>query len=189
MRKKIIMILSLMSVSATASDLYTSTYFFKSGVIYPHIPTGIENKVSANTIKTKRSVYSASIYFDRHGSLTRESQEAIDKIANLTKERGARAYYISLIGHTSSYTLPSHSIKLNFWSSFWHNMKFHSVSRDTIANEVNRRILKVYNSLKNRDINTDKIYTENRMDRDPIATEATKDGKALNRRVTATLYY
>ncbi len=189
MIKKILMMLSLGTVAVTASDLYTSTYFSKSGVIYPHIDTGIDNRVSANTIMTKRSVYSAPIYFDRFGKFTKGSQKALARIADMIKERRSKNYYITLIGHTSSYTLPSHKIELNFWSSFWQDMKFRSTSRDTISDEVNRRILKVYSSLKDRDINTDRVYTENRMDRDPIATEATKEGKALNRRVTATLYY
>lgn len=189
MIKKILMILSLGSVVAVASDLYTSTYLIDSGVVYPRIPTGIENRVSANTIMTKRSLYSASIYLDRYGEFTKKSKNSLDKIANLIEDRGTKTYYITLIGHTSSYTLPSHSIKLNFWSSFWHNMKFRSTSRDTISSEVNRRILKAYNYLNGKGVNTDRVYTENRMDRDPISTEATKEGKALNRRVSITLYY
>jgi len=189
MIKKILMILSLGSVVAVASDLYTSTYLSSSGTTHPRISTGIENRVSANTIMTKRSVYTAPIYFDRYGEFTPNSKKALDKIDKIIKDRGSEGYYITLIGHTSGYTLPSHKIELNFWSSFWHNMKFRSTSRDTISDEVNRRILKVYNDLKAQEINTDKIYTENRMDRDPIATEATKEGKALNRRVTVTLYY
>ena len=60
--------------------------------------------------------------------------------------------------------------------------------RDTHAQSVNDQIEAVYNYLQENGVSANKIYNENRMDRDPIATEATTEGKALNQRVDVRVY-
>jgi flagellar motor protein MotB len=62
--------------------------------------------------------------------------------------------------------------------------------RTDLASMVNRRIEAVYDHLnKEEHISTSRLYTENRLARDPIATEATVEGRMRNERVDVALYY
>lgn len=186
--KKLISIFLLSSALCLASELYTSTYMLNSGIPYHHIDTGIKNSVDADTLMKNKRVFWASLYFDAYG-LTDDSKKELDKLIGMIKDNKKKTYYVSIVGHTSGFIDAEHSIELNMWSSFWHNMKFRTVSTKTIAQRVNKQIADIYNILKQNDIGADRIYTENRMDRDPISTEATKYGKSLNRRVAIALYY
>jgi len=188
MIKKLITTALIGTTIASANYLYTDTYLSSSGVVYPYIDTGIPNRVSVDKLMKRRTVFSASLYFEG-GTLTEASQKALKKIVEIIQENGSKPYYISIIGHTASFTTPSHDIKLNFWSSLWHDIGNHRVSRDSISDRVNRRIVSVYNLLKENHIDTDRIYTENRMDRDPTSTEAISEGREINQRVEVALYY
>lgn len=168
--------------------LYTATYVPNAGIVHPHIETGIPNHVAVDELMDKKIVFSAPLHF-RGGELDSDSQNSLKELVKITHKRGSEAYLISLVGHTSAFTSEDRSIALNFWSSMWHNLGNHSISRDVVADRINQRIKSVYNLLKERGVDSSKIYTENRMDRDPISTEATQDGRKLNRRVVVTLYY
>ena len=168
-----------------AGDLYTDTYFSQSGLVKPRYDTGIPNPVSANTLMQKRTIAHTSLYF-KSGILTQESVGKLQSILDTAK--GHHSSYVAVIGHTSGYTLSSETVYLNRWSTFWQNIGSSSVSIDDIAASVNQRILAVYDQLKAGGFNPEKIYTENRMDRDPISTEATKRGSATNRRVDVVVY-
>ncbi len=93
-----------------------------------------------------------------------------------------------MIGHTSSFTNENDSIELNAWAEFWQNLGTDGTSKTEITKTVNSRIQAVCNYLQEHNVPTNKIYNENRMDRDTVSTEATDEGKALNNRVDVTLY-
>jgi len=188
MMKRFIAFVCVSSLALAGEYLYTATYIPNAGIVHPYIKTGIPNQVAVDELMKKRVVFSASLYFE-DGRLDSASQNSLQKLLKNIDKNGSEAYFVSLVGHTSALTSEDHSISLNFWSSMWHNLGNHSISRDRVAQRINQHIRTVYSLLKDRGVDTDKIYTENRMDRDPISTEATKDGRKLNRRVTVTLYY
>lgn len=184
--KKILLLTALTAGTFTlASDLYTDTYFSQSGIVKPRYETGIPNPVSANTLMQKRTVAHTSLYF-KGGVLTEASAAALQTILDTVK--GYHSSYVAVIGHTSGYTLLSETVHLNRWSTFWQNIGSSSASIDAIAASVNHRILAVYYQFKAGGVDTAKIYTENRMDRDPVSTEATRRGRAMNSRIDVVVY-
>ena len=183
MIKKIILTVLLSTTFTLSSDLYTDTYMSGSGVPKGHIETGIANAFPANRLMGKRSVAHTSVYFSK-GVMTERSQQALQDL--LSQKRASS--YLSVIGHTSGFTYESHTIELSPWAEFWQNMGKTKMMRDTHAQSVNDRIEAVCNYLQENSVSANKIYNENRMDRDPVATEATSEGKALNQRVDVVLY-
>jgi hypothetical protein len=170
--------------------LYTYSYMPHSGVEHACIDTGIANGVSADTLLRKKVRFHASLYFDG-GVLTDASQQALNELKNVIADRGLNHYYVSVIGHTSGYEDAAHTVVLNGWSSFWQSLGGgRSMTQEEAATEVNGRIKAVYDHLHTKEgINTARLYTENRLARDPIATEAIDEGAALNERVDIALYY
>ena len=175
---------TLSSTFALSSDLYTDTYMSGSGVPKGHIETGIANAFPGNRLMGKRSIAHTSVYFHK-GIMTERSQEALQELLSQSKS----SYYVSVIGHTSSFTNENDSIELNAWAEFWQNLGTDETSKTEITKTVNSRIQAVCNYLQEHNVPTNKIYNENRMDRDTVSTEATDEGKALNNRVDVTLYY
>ena len=188
MIKKIALALLISASYSTASDLYTDTYLSNSGIVYPHINTGIDNHVNGDTLMNKKRVFSRHMYF-KDGALTVASQNALEEIERLIKKRGSRPYFVSLIGHTSYFTDEHHFTDMNAWSKFWQNLGKKEMSREDLAQSVNNRIKAIYNMLDENGVNTTKVYTENRMNRDPLATEETSEGMLINQRVDMVLYY
>ncbi len=183
MIKKIILTVLLSSTFALASDLYTDTYMLDSGVTKGRILTGIPNAFPGNRLMGKRSIAHTSVYFS-NGVMTKSSQEALQ---DLLSKKSASSY-LSVIGHSAGFTYESHSIKLNPWTEFWQNIGKSKTMSDTHAQSVNDRIEAVCNYLQKNSVPANKIYNENRMDKDPISTEATNEGRLLNRRVDVTVY-
>jgi hypothetical protein len=163
-----------------AESLYTGTYLQSSGIVSPSIGTGIPNPLSVKALKQKRMTMHTSLYTNFKGQLTQESLKALDEIISYAKAHNAT---ISLIGHTSSYTKEDQYVPLSFWGSIWHNISNKKMSEVVIVDDVNARIHQAYDILTAKGISPRKIYTENRMDRDPLSTEATTEGRKRNRRV------
>ena len=163
-----------------AESLYTDTYLQSSGIVSPSIGTGIPNTLSVKTLKKKRMAMHTSLYTTFKGELSSESLDALDKIISYAKAHNAT---ISLIGHSSSYTKEDQYVPLSFWGSIWHNISNTRMSEVVIVDDVNARIHQIHDILTAKGISPQKIYTENRMDRDPISTEATSEGRKRNRRV------
>ncbi len=188
MIKKIILSILLSSSLALSADLYTDTYMSRSGIVFPHIDTGIPNHINGQTLMNKRVLYSTPVYF-KGGVITESSRDALAGIISTVKMKRLKSYYVSVIGHTADYTNEYHVVPLNAWSTFWQNLGKKTMGRDTLAASVNQRIQTVYDLLKEDNVNTTRIYTENRMNRDPVSTEATAEGRMLNQRVDVVLYY
>ncbi|HFS82717.1 MAG TPA: hypothetical protein ENK71_02000 [Epsilonproteobacteria bacterium] len=187
MMKRIVAAALLGCMIVSADGLYTDTYMSRSGIVRPVIKTGIPNSVKVDELMKRQIFLTTPLYF-RGGVLDERSADALRQILSTVKELDPRSYRISVIGHTAGYTSEEHMIRLNWWSSFWQNISNRTMSRDRLAVSVNARIRTVYDMLKNHGVSPAKIYTENRMDRDPISTEATPEGRRRNERVTVTLY-
>ena len=177
----------LCCVAASAEGLYTDTYMSHSGIVHPVIDTGIPSMVKRDALMKRRIYMVSSLYFDGK-RLDDTSLRALREMLTDLRDMKPDSYYISLIGHTASFTSAEDAIPLKWWSNLWQNTGYRTISRDALAASVNRRIHAVYDILRDYGIDWTRIYTENRMDRDPISTEATSYGRSLNKRVTITVY-
>ena len=176
-------------VKTSACGLYTDEYMMSSGIVAPCIDTGINNPFDAERLMDKAIHFHTSLYFDREG-LTEDSVQNLQKLKDYISLHSVKSYYVSVIGHTAGYEDSNHMVQLNAWSTFWQNLGKKAVPESELAAQVNQRILAVYTYLnKEEDISTSRIFTENRLARDPIATEATKEGRTRNTRVDVALYY
>jgi len=187
MIKKLTLALLAFTTFSLSHDLYTDTYMFHSGIVKHHIETGIPNPFNVNRIREMKNAYHASVYF-KEGVLTETSLQKLQELLSATQSHKGN-YFITVIGHTSDFTNESHTIQLSPWAEFWHNLGSKTISKTTLAETVNIRIKAVYNYLRKHNIPAKKIYNENRMNRDPLTTEATEKGKEINRRVDIALYY
>ena len=169
--------------------LYTDEYMLYSGAVHPCIDTEIPNSINGEMLLEKKVYFHASLYF-KGGVLTESSQKALKTLKNTIETEGMSNYFVSVVGHSAGYEDSNHRVELNAWSTFWQNLGKTSVSRDIFAAKMNKRIKIVYDHLNEKEeIHATRIYTENRLARDPIATEATKEGRLLNERVDIALYY
>lgn len=169
--KKILITTLITGTFALASEVYSTT---------KNIDTGIANTLSSDSLIGKRSLAYTSIYFDENG-MTQASQDKLKSL--LSGIRGV--HYVSITGHSSEVFDADHSVKLSAWAEFWQNL---GTSYNTSTETVNERLQIVHKYLQNNNIPVANIYTENRMDADPISTEATPAGKALNNRVDVAFY-
>ncbi|WP_309497091.1 hypothetical protein [Sulfurovum sp.] len=169
--KKILMTTLITSTFALASELYTTS---------KNIDTGITNTLNSNTLIGKKAFAHTSVYFDENG-MTKASQDKLHSILSQTQ----RIQYISIMGHSSEAFDASHSVKLSAWAEFWQNLGSSTMSS---TKTVNDRLHVVYEYLQNNNVPAAKIYNENRMDADPVSTEATSEGRALNNRVDVVIY-
>lgn len=201
MMKKQLMMLSLLGTFAVAGGnigpvypsvcggLYTYSYMPYSGVEHPCIDTGIPNPYSGKMLLNKRVRFHASLYF-KEGQLTSASQKKLDEMESIIKAGHLHNYYVSLVGHTAGYEDGNHMVELNGWSTFWQNLGTKTITRTEMAETVNRRIRVIYDHLtQDVQVSPARMYTENRLNRDPISTEATEEGRKLNERVDVVLYY
>lgn len=183
---KLLLPLLLTLTMAGATDLYTDTYMVNSGITKGHIETGIPNAFNVNRLRKMKRYGHTSIYF-REGVMTKKSKENLMILVSEAKNIKGK-YYLTVIGHTSSFTNESCRIMLSPWAEFWQNFNMTKIPKQRLAERVNVRIRAVYDYLKGKGIPVKNLYNENRMDRDPIATEATNEGRALNQRVDVALY-
>ena len=169
--------------------LYTYSYLPNFGVERACIDTGINNSFDGSVLVNKKVLFRASLYFDGE-TLTEASQNAFEALKTKVAEMGGGDYYVAIIGHTSGYENEAHTaVPLNGWSSFWQNLTERTMSDNEAAAEVNSRIKSVFDMVTGETaIGRTRIYTENRLDRDPIATEATAEGRARNERVDIVLF-
>ena len=169
--------------------LYTYSYLPNSGVEHACVDTGISNPFDGSVLMNKKALFHASLYFDGE-RLTEESQKALEALKAKIAEMGGGNYYVAIIGHTSGYENEAHAaVPLNGWSSFWQNLTERTMSDSEAASEVNAYIKGVYDFITGKaGVGRTRVYTENRLARDPIATEATAEGRARNERVDIALY-
>jgi len=190
MKKIILMAFMLFSVNTLAKEsLYSDDYIVQLKKIDNIIDTGIPNYVKASTLTSaniKNILRFKPIFFDDR-EISARSMQRLEDIINLISKK-SHSSYISLLGHSSSHLLESHHIKRSAWAEFWQKVGGEEMSQDQSIALVNARLRTVYNKFKAKGIRIRNIYTENRTDSDPIATEESAKGIAMNNRVDIALY-
>lgn len=192
MRSKIVLLGALLSATFAWSEaLYTDTYMQQVKKSNTIVETGITNTLSPSKLTKGRfnQIMRFEPLFFTGTEMTEASKKTLQSIIDVINQRGSSSYYVSVIGHTSDYTEPSHEIKLNEWSTFWHHLGGEeSMSKEESITLANHRIRTVYNTLISNKVSPSLIYNENRLGKDKISTEAIKEGLAMNNRVDVSLY-
>jgi hypothetical protein len=173
-----------------SDELYTDTYMQSLKKFNTPVETGIKNGISGKTIyngKYSKIIRFEPIYFNGE-KITDISKESFQKIIEVVKKYQHKRCYVTVIGHTSDYIETGHKVKMNAWSDFWQNLAGRELTKEESISLANSRIKVVYNILKNHEVNPATIYVENRLGKDKISTEATREGCALNNRVDIALY-
>ena len=185
--KKIIF--ALLFISAVNGDsLYNSSFFKRSGILHKSINTGIPNYVDGSKLLHWRGYITKSIHivFDKDDF---KNFDIFDYLANLIELNRDRIKYITIIGYSSSIIDDENRVTLTPWANMWHSIGGeHRVCECQAIYLVNQRLKEVYEFLLDKGISAHRIYNENRLDREPIATEATKLGRLLNNRIDLRIY-
>ncbi len=180
MIKKILITTLITSTVSFSSSIYTHEYMSEASLEKKHIATGIPNILSGSTLIGKKRIAHVSVYFSE-GEMTESSEEKLQALF----AQAQAPYYVSIIGHSSEYIDEYHKIRLSPWAEFWQNL---GSAQATSVENVNGHLQAVYDYLQKNNVPSANIYNENRMNADPISTEATSTGRALNSRVDITLY-
>jgi len=186
--KKIILGTLLTATIGFGDTLYTQEFIPSSGINHKTIDTGINNYVKVDDFFYKKGEHLHPIYFDEE-ILLPSSQKDIDNMIKKIKATKSKDYIITLVSHTSYRITENISVKRNFWIEFWQSMGNFGIltHKESIA-RGNKYLKSTISYLKKYGIDTKRIYTENRLDKDPLSTEATSDGREINNRIDITLY-
>jgi ribulose bisphosphate carboxylase small subunit len=183
--KKLILVALLSLTSSFGETLYTQEYLPLSNIHHKVVDTGIKNYVHIDEFFYKKGKHLKPLYFD-DGKLIDTSKDNLDKMIKVIKDK---KYIITLISHTSYKITEEDSVKLNFWSEFWHSLgQFGLLTHQESIDIANGYLKETLSYLKQNGIDTTRIYTENRLDKDRLSTEATSGGRDINNRVDITLY-
>jgi outer membrane protein OmpA-like peptidoglycan-associated protein len=185
--KKIILSTVVLSSILLSSGVYTQSFVEQSEVLKHIVDTADSSSASTDRfINQKRTSY-PPLYFD--DGLTKESKAILDTIIDKIEKSHTQSYTVTLIGYTSSTINPNETIKLNFWSSFWHSLgSSGQITEDESQNIINRNLKECVDYLTQRGISPKRIYTENRLGKEKLYTEAISDGRELNNRVSVAIY-
>ena len=190
--KKILLFSSLIGLSTLSADaLYNDNYMSRSGIVHKSVDTGIANRVDGTMLLHWRGyiTYIQPIIFDGCNIDGYSSANTIDELRRLIRDNRAKIKYISIIGYSSSIIDDENRIELDGWASMWHSISGeHRVEESRAIDTVNSRIRTIYDIIRDEGISARKIYNENRLDREPLSTEATAEGRMINNRVMVTIY-
>ena len=175
--------ISVLSAGALYNDDYMSK---RSGIVHESINTGIPNRVDGMRLLHWRG------YVTRLSPILFHSDDvssSLDYLGQIIDNNRGKIKYVSITGHSSSVTDDENRVELRSWASIWHSVAGnHTVDKQSAVDSVNNRIRYVYDYIKEHGISGSKIYNENRLDREPAYTEATKTGERLNNRVNVSIY-
>lgn len=162
----------------------------RSGIVAPKVDTGIPNRVDGNRLLHwhRYIVRLAPVVF--HGAeVADESDYTLEQLRELIRQNRSRIRYVGLIGHSSAIVDEENRIELDGWSGLWQHLGGDTrLDRDEAIALVNDRLRQVYDLVRDAGMPASRIYTENRLDRQPLYTEATSDGRLGNNRVEIALY-
>ena len=185
--KKIILTIVVSSTLLISSGLYTQSFVSSSEVIKHTVKTEDSSRATTDRFINQRATNYPPLYFD--GGLTQESKSILDTIIDKIDKSHTQSYTVTLIGYTSSTINPNETIKLNVWSSFWHSLgSSGKITEDESQNIINHNLKESVDYLIQRGISPKRIYTENRLGKEKLYTEAISDGRELNSRVSVAIY-
>ena len=172
----------------SAEGLYNSSFFKISGILHESINTGIPNYVDGSRLLHWHGYISNTIHIVFDGDKFANNKE-LDKLASLIEHNRGRIRFISILGYSSSIVNNENKLALRDWATIWHSIGGeHRLKQDRAILLVNARLHRVYEFLIAHGVSAKKIYNENRLDREPISTEATYIGRMLNNRVDVRIY-
>ena len=188
--KRMILIASLCGATLLgAGSLYGENYMSGSGVVPAPVSTGIPNSVDGRRLLHWQGYVTRlePIYF--YGNeLQDDSELGVEQLRELLRENRSRIRYVSILGHSSAVIDEENRIDEGGWVGLWHGMSDGRISKEKAISQVNQRIRAIYDLVREEGIPSSKIYNENRLDRDPLYTEATSEGRAGNNRVAVALF-
>ena len=189
--KKTVLLSGLLAFSLVSADaLYTDTYMQRSGVIAPKVETGLPNHVDGRRLLhwSRYIVRLAPVVF-RGTKVADESNYTLEQLRELIRQNRSKIRYVSLIGHSSAVVDEENRIELSGWSGLWQHLGGDPrLEEDQAVALVNDRLRQVYDLVRDAGMPASRIYTENRLDRQPLYTEATAEGRLGNNRVEIALY-
>ena len=189
--KKTLLLSSLMACSLVSAEmLYTDTYMQRSGIVAPKIETGLPNRVDGRRLlHWHRYIVRLTPVVFRGREVAEESAETLKRLRKLIRRYRSTIRYIGLIGHSSSVVDEENRIELDGWSSLWQHLGGDPrLERDQAISLVNDRLHQVYDLVRDAGMPASRIYTENRLDRQPLYSEASAEGRLGNNRVEIILY-
>jgi len=174
----------------SAGHLYTDSYLENSGVVMSPVATGIPNSVRGDSLLHwhRYVVRLAPVYF-RGREVRDESDYTLEQLRELIRQNRSKIRYISLIGHSSAVVDDENRMKLDGLTSlFQHLGGREAVPKSEAVELVNSRLRQLYDLVRDAGFPASGIYNENRLDRQPLSTEATSEGRSINNRVEVALY-
>jgi outer membrane protein OmpA-like peptidoglycan-associated protein len=192
MKKAIVFagMIGFLGMGASADRLYTDTYLNQSGVIMAPISTGIPNSVSGSRLLHwhRYVVRLEPVYFTGE-KVHDDSEYTLEQLEELIRQNRSKIRYVSLIGHSSAVEDEENRIELGGLTGLFQSLG----GRETMPKEeavtlVNSRLRQLYDLIRDAGFPASRIYTENRLDRQPLSTEATSEGRSVNNRVEVALY-
>ena len=193
MRTKTLLLGSLLALGTSLSAgalLYTDDYLPQSGITMAPVATHLPNRVDGRRLlHWHRTILRLSPIRFRNGHPDSASQASLDQLRRLIEQNRGKIRYVSLIGHSSAVTDDENRIALGGLAGLWQSLgNTETLSKAEAVSRVNRHLKAVYDRVEAAGMNPARIYSENRLDRQPIATEATAEGRRLNNRVDVALY-
>ncbi len=185
--KKIILTTVVLSSILLSSGVYTQSFVERSEVVKHTVKTADSATATTDRFIDQKGINYPPLYFDN--GLTKASRDTLDAIIDKIKKSHTQSYTVTLIGYTSSTINPNETIKLNVWSSFWHSLgSSGQITEDESQKIINRNLKESVDYLTQRGISPKRIYTENRLGKEKLYTEAISDGRELNNRVSVAIY-
>ena len=132
------------------------------------------------------------LYF-QDGKLDRDSNETLNRIVRKIKYYAAKEHggvAVTIIGYTQSVEENKTKVELeNAFANFIQNL-FQRDGEDPkkAKKQVHHHMQLVYKTLLENNISKNIIYKESRVGKDPLYTEATREGRDKNNRVEVAIY-
>ena len=187
MKRIIVSILLTSSLVVAHDGLYTQSFIASSELIKSTVSTNDKSQATVERFSHQKGFHYSSLSYDE--GLTAESKKILDLLIDRINKSRSQSYTVTLIGYTSSTRNPNERIQLNSWSSFWHSLgSSDGLTQNESKSRVNSNLRDTVNYLTHHGIHPTKIYTENRLGKDKLYTEATSDGVRLNNRVDVAVY-
>ncbi len=184
--------LSMLAASSIsmAGGLYNDTYMQRSGVVAAPVETGLPNHVDGRQLlHWHRYVVRLAPVVFQGTEVVDASEGTIDQLEKLIRQNRSKIRYVSLIGHSSAVVDEENRMDLDGWSGLWQGLGGDPrLKKPQAVRLVNERLRYLYRVVRDAGMPASRIFSENRLDRQLLYTEATAAGRLGNNRVDVALY-